>query len=141
MGMLVFGEFTEESGLTRGLILAGSLIMVAGAVAISVAVPAAGEQKSWREAFERECRRYDMSVVRVKAAVQGLDPAGAQRLRRNLWEILILLVALGIFATLAVQAERPPVAMAPAWTILLSAAALLVLGGAGFLLWKRTRFS
>jgi drug/metabolite transporter (DMT)-like permease len=140
-GMLVFGEFTEESGLTRGLILAGSLIMVAGAVAISVAVPAAGEQKSWREALERECRRYDMSVVRVKAAVQGLDPAGAQRLRRNWWEILILVVALGIFATLAVQAERPPVAMAPAWTILLSAAALLVLGGAGFLLWKRTRFS
>ena len=59
-GALVFGELSGESLTARLLVIGGSLVMIAGALAISQAEAPPSEQDSWRLASERECDRYGM---------------------------------------------------------------------------------
>src|SRR5690242_19508077 len=70
-GALVFGEFTGLGSTPQILIVAGSLIMIAGAVAISMAEAPESEQLSWRTAMERECSRYGLDRDRVAQSVAG----------------------------------------------------------------------
>jgi hypothetical protein len=55
--------------------------------------------------------------------------------------MLIVAAAIGVFVWLGVHAERPAFAVNMPWLLLLTAASLVLLVGAGMLLWKRTRFS
>ena len=55
---LVFGELSHVSAAGRWLIVAGSLLMIAGAILISSATAPAREQASARGAIWRECERY-----------------------------------------------------------------------------------
>ena len=90
-GALVFGEF---AGLTTGgrlLILAGSTIMIAGAVSISMAEPAPSEMENWNAAMHRECDRYGMDTENVAAVVAGDDPLADHKHQRRWWEVLIVL--------------------------------------------------
>jgi hypothetical protein len=61
--------------------------------------------------------------------------------RRSPWELVALFTALGIFAWLAALARPPQVAVSLVWIAILIAIALVLLAGAGLLLWCRTRFS
>src|SRR5215469_226051 len=74
-GVLVFGEFTALTFSGRLLIVAGSSIMIAGAIAISLAAPPRLELENWRVAMNRECLRYDLDSEQVAALVAGGDPA------------------------------------------------------------------
>ena len=56
-GVLVFGELAHMAGAAQALVIGGSLIMIAGATAISLAEAAADEQREWHAAMERECVR------------------------------------------------------------------------------------
>ncbi len=140
-GALVFGELAGSSGETKALVIVGSLIMIAGAIAISSAVAPAGEQASRQRAIERECRRYGLDAAQVESAMNGSDPLAEQTSGRRLWDVPIVLAAVGIFISLALQAARPPLAMEAAWAAALVAAMLVFLLACGALLWKRTRFS
>ncbi|RPJ56883.1 MAG: EamA/RhaT family transporter, partial [Acidobacteria bacterium] len=53
-GVLVFGEFATLDDTARLMVVAGSLVMIAGAVAIGYAEAQTGEQASWRVAMQRE---------------------------------------------------------------------------------------
>jgi hypothetical protein len=123
------------------MILAGSLIMIGGAVAISMSEAPESEQDSWRTAMESECSRYGLDRNRVAAAVQGRDPLMEERPRRRWWEFAIAAAAVVLFIWLAVGAERQPLAVSIPWMAGLIVASLALLIGSGFLLWKRTRFS
>jgi hypothetical protein len=137
-GVLVFGELAHMAGIAQSLVIGGSLIMIAGAIAISFAEAPADEQREWRIAMERECERYDLDRERVAAAVTGSDSISV---RRRWWEMLIVAAAVAAFIWLGVHAERPAFAVDMPWLLLLTAASLVLLVGAGRVLWKRTRFS
>jgi glucose uptake protein GlcU len=140
-GALVFGELAGQGGTTRGLVIAGSLIMIAGAIGISVSVAPAAEQASWRAAMARESERYGLSLERLAASQAGEDPLARRVPVRRWWDGLILAAALGIFVWLAAGTERPPIAVHAGWTAALVVAMLAMLAACGGLLWKRTRFS
>jgi drug/metabolite transporter (DMT)-like permease len=140
-GVLVFGEFAGLDGTARTLVVAGSLVMIAGAVAISFAEAQKGEQESWRAAVQRECDRYGLDPDQVAAALVGDDPLGAKASRRRWWEYLVAAGAVGIFAWLGSKAGRPQIPFDGAWAIVLSTVTLLALVGSGFVLYRRTRFS
>jgi glucose uptake protein GlcU len=77
-GALVFGELAHADWPHRMLVVSGSLVMIAGALAISTAVASAREQASTNMALLRECNRYGLDYNRVLAAQAGNtqpDPA------------------------------------------------------------------
>jgi drug/metabolite transporter (DMT)-like permease len=140
-GALVFAEFRGRGVTTPVLIMAGSLIMMGGVVAISLSEAPESEQRSWRTAMERECSRYGLDRQRVAATVQGGDPLAGERLSRRWWELVIVAGAVALFAWLALGAKRQPITVSVPWMAALIVASLAFLMGCGWLLWKRTRFS
>lgn len=140
-GALVFGELAGLGQTGLILVLAGSAIMILGAVAISMAEAPASEQESWRKAVDRECDRYGLDRGRVASILQGEDPLAARSPGRRWWEFAIMGCAVAVFVWLAWGAQRQPIAINVPWMIALSVASLVLLVVCGFLLWKRTRFS
>jgi drug/metabolite transporter (DMT)-like permease len=140
-GALVFGELAGLGATAQTLVIVGSLIMVAGAVAISFAEAPAGEQAFLRKAMERECSRYGMEPERVAAIMQGDDPLSREKPGRRWWEVLVLLGAVAIFVWLGMGAERQAIAVNPVWMAVLVAATLVFLVVCGRMLWRYTRFS
>jgi drug/metabolite transporter (DMT)-like permease len=139
-GALVFGELAGLKWTAQALVVAGSLTMIAGAVAIGFAEARGGEELSRKKAVERECRRYGLNLARVEAALEGDDPAG-DRPQRHWWEALVVLAAIGVFVCLAAGARRQAIQVHAGWMAVLGGASLAVLLACGLLLWKRTRFS
>ena len=140
-GVFVFGELAGQGISVQLLVVTGSLVMIVGAISISLAEAPKSEQAAWKNAMERECRRYGLDRDRVAAALHGDDPLSKEKSTRSRWEILIVAAALGFFLWLAAGAERQPMAIDLTWMILLTAASLLFLLVCGVFLWKRTRFS
>jgi len=70
-GALVFGELAHADASHRMLVVAGSVVMILGALAVSTAVATEREQFSMREALVRECARYDLDYDRVSQAYHG----------------------------------------------------------------------
>jgi drug/metabolite transporter (DMT)-like permease len=140
-GALVFGELSGLTGTGQALVVAGSLVMILGAVAISSAEAGEKEQDSWRRAMTRECERYGLDPVRVEATMRGEDPLSEEKPGRHWSEALIALGALAVFVWLAMGAERQPLAMNGPWMIVLTVATVVLLIGSGWLLWRRTKFS
>jgi drug/metabolite transporter (DMT)-like permease len=140
-GALVFGELAGQTAAGQALVIAGSLIMIGGAVAISLAEAPDAEQASWRKAMRRECDRYGLDPGRVALSLEGEDPLDAERPRRRWWEALVVAAAIGLFWRLGADAGRQPVPLNPLWMAVLIAATLALLVVCGVLLWKRTRFS
>jgi hypothetical protein len=123
------------------LIVTGSLIMIAGAVAISFAEAPDSEQRSWRAAMERECARYGLDRERVARTAKGEDPLADERPKRRWWELVIVAAALALFVWLAAGTQRQPIPLNVPWMVVLVAASVVLLVGCGVLLWRRTRFS
>lgn len=140
-GALVFGEMAGLSLNNKLLIIAGSSIMIVGAVAISMADPPAGELENWNAAMHRECDRYGMDRHLVAAVVAGDDPLADHAHPRRWWEVLIMCAAAGIFVWLAVGTEAQRISLNVSWAVVLVIGTLIPLGVVGTMLWRRTRFS
>ncbi len=140
-GALVFGELAGLGPAGRILVIAGSLVMIAGATAISFAEAPESEQTSWRAAMDRECKRYGLDGKRVAAILRGDDPLAREAPARHWWEFLVVAGAVAIFVWLAAGAARQPLALNLTWMAVLTAASVAFLVVCGLLLWKRTRFS
>jgi drug/metabolite transporter (DMT)-like permease len=140
-GALVFGELSGLGLVAQSLIIAGSLIMIGGAIAISLAEAPESEQVSWKIAIDRECDRYGLDHVKIAAAARGEDPLALEKPRSQWWELLVVAAATAVFVWLGLNAERPPMSLDYNWLALLVAASLILLVFCGVLLWKRTRFS
>jgi glucose uptake protein GlcU len=139
-GALVFGELATADQAHRTLVLAGSFLMILGALAISTAVASAREQTSRNEALERECDRYGLDYHEVLLAQTG-DEFGSRLERRRWWDVLIVAAATGIFLWLGFHAVAPALAMNLRWVVVLSCILVASLLGAGWKLWQQTRFS
>ncbi|MGA2538340.1 MAG: GRP family sugar transporter [Terracidiphilus sp.] len=142
-GALVFGELAHADWPHRLLVVAGSVVMILGALAVSTAVATSRENQSINEALLRECCRYGLDYDRVVqsygASTQG---DGVDRSdRRSWWDYAIVAAAVGVFVYLGVNAKVPTLAMNFTWLAVL---VVLLVGAAlwsGWGLWKATRFS
>jgi drug/metabolite transporter (DMT)-like permease len=140
-GALVFGELAALGVNAQTLVVAGSLIMIAGATAIGMAEAPASEQASWKRAVRRECDLYNMDSQRVEAILRGDDPLSREKHPRRWWEFLLVAVAIAIFVWLASFAGRQPIAINSFWAAILVAATLAFLLAGSIILWRRTQFS
>ncbi|HOQ60440.1 MAG TPA: EamA family transporter [Vicinamibacterales bacterium] len=140
-GALVFGEFAGLGAAGRALIVSGSLIMIAGAIAISLAEAPTSERAEWRAAMRRECDRYGLDPAALESALHGEDRLAAGVSRRRTWEYVVAALAVALFVWLASFAERPQIPIHGAWTLLLGAITALVIVLSGVLLHRRTQFS
>jgi len=139
-GALVFGELVGASHAHLILVLAGSVLMVLGALSISTAVASSRENLSRNMALERECDRYGMDYQEVLLAQSG-DELGSRNERRRWWDGVIVALATLIFVWLGINARVPALAMNLHWVLVLSALLLASLLGGGWALWRGTRFS
>ena len=139
-GVLVFGELAGAGRTTQLTVILGSVVMIAGALAIGSAAAHTGENESRNVAIERECIRYGLDYKNALAAQSGRSGSFHAPDKRSLWDYLIVAVAIGIFVWLGTHATRPTLPLQTDWIAALSLALLILLAGSGWLLWKRTRF-
>jgi glucose uptake protein GlcU len=144
-GALVFGELAGVTTQVRWIVIAGSLVMLLGALAISTSVAGPEELVSTTHAITRECHRYDLDRARVLASQTGsqsnrqtgdLSSGG-----RRWWDYGILIAAIGVFAWLADGVAPPHLVMNLFWVWILLALLVLIFLAGGWWLWKRTGFS
>ncbi len=149
-GALVFGELAHADLSHRLLVVAGSVVMIAGALAVSTAVATERENFSINQALLRECSRYGLNYDRVIECYRGSATSPANEPKdnrpesgsnRSWWDHAIVVAAVGVFVYLGINAQVPSLAMNFAWlavlVVVLVAAALI----SGWGLWKATRFS
>jgi drug/metabolite transporter (DMT)-like permease len=143
-GVLVFGELAATRGSMRLMALGASAITVFGAMLIAGATVSSGESASTVRAIRRECDRYGMDVAATLQTQkgQGSDRPGepATAARRSWFDYLVLLGALAVFVWFARFVRMPQVALNIPAAAVLTAILIAVLCGAGWLLWKKTRF-
>jgi drug/metabolite transporter (DMT)-like permease len=138
-GALVFGELANADAAHRLLVVVGSVVMIAGALAVSTAVATEREHASTNDSLLRECDRYGLDYVRVFRSYSGTDVEAAER--RDWWDYVILAGAVGVFIWLGLKARVPDLSMNMAWVAVL---AFVLVGTAvvcGWGLWKATKFS
>jgi drug/metabolite transporter (DMT)-like permease len=140
-GVLVFGELAGQGLKAHVLVITGSVIMIAGALAICSAKASDSEQTSWKLAVERECARYGLDPERVASSNLGEDPLAREKPARHWWELLIVAAATAVFIWLAIGAKHQAVAVNLPWMAALLVTTLVCLVVCGVLLWRRTRFS
>jgi len=140
-GALVFAEFYGLSTSAKALILTGSLVMIAGAISISMADPGESELVNWKLAMNRECSRYGLDAEKVGAVVAGNDPLAEHPPVRHWWEAVVMIVAVGIFVWLGIGTVSQHLSLNMPWMIVLVIGTIVPLGLCGTLLWRRTRFS
>jgi glucose uptake protein GlcU len=146
-GALVFGELAHADAQHRLLVIAGTVLMVLGALAVSTAVATAREHSSTHDSLLRECHRYSLdydSVVRAYAGLPSLTDAGDgkdPKEKRAWWDYLIVAVAIAGFVYLGIHARVPTLALNFTWLWILAALLVITALTCGYALWKITRFS
>lgn len=136
-GTLVFGEL-RRSGVSLPLVVAGSLIMALGAAAVAFATTGDTEHGQWREAAEREARRYGVNLEWVHARLVG---GAAAPVRRTWIDWTLVAISTAVFVFMARLAEAPALAMDLRWVAVLSIVSVALLMAAGWILWRTTRFN
>lgn len=138
-GALVFGELTHADATHKLFVVAGSLVMIAGALAVSTAIATEREHTSTNDSLLRECDRYGLEYNRVFEAYNGI--AAGTEIRRTWWDYAIVAAAAGVFLWLGLQARVPTLSMNFTWVGLLSATLVITAAVCTWGLWRATRFS
>jgi glucose uptake protein GlcU len=139
-GIFVFGELHGRSSSTYLQVIGGSLLMMLGVGSIAFSSAAAGEQTRWKEAAQREGRRYGVAADYVEARMDGRQAASESKPSRSAWDWLLIAVATGIFVVFAAMARVPQMSFHWGPAALLTAALLVLLFICGLALWRTTRF-
>jgi glucose uptake protein GlcU len=139
-GVLVFGELHGRSASTYAQVIGGSLLMLLGVGAIAASSASSGEQKRWKEAAQREGRRYGVDADYVEARMEGRQASGEDKPSRTVWDWLLVAVASGVFLVLAWMARVPQISVNWGMVGLLTAASLALLFVCGVALWRTTKF-
>lgn len=140
-GIFVFGELRGLGASHYAQVIGGSLLMAAGAGAIALSSVSKDEHARWREAAQREGRRYGVDSGYVDAGLTGRDAAPAEKRGRSWLDWLLVIGATAIFVRLAMFARTPDLALSFPAMAALCAAMLLLLAGTGIALWRVTRFN
>jgi glucose uptake protein GlcU len=138
--IFVFGELRGLSSGVYAQVIGGSLLMAAGAVAITCSSTQGNEYESWRRAALREARLYSLDKDYVMARMEGED-LSSPTLKRTWIDWAIVGVATAVFVLLGAMARVPKMELHMGWLSGLTALMFVVLFGAGWVLWRVTRFS
>lgn len=138
--ILVFHELHGLNGNIYAEVIGGSFLMAAGAVAIASSSASESEYSSWKEAAQREINLYGIDSEYVMTRMEGHDLSSSHS-RRTWFDWLLIGGATVIFAAFAAMARMPQMEIHMGWLIALTLAMLLVLLGAGFALWRLTKFA
>src|SRR6266567_1414498 len=140
-GILVFSELHGRGASLYLQVIGGSLLMMLGAGAIALSSATGKEQLRWKEAAEREGRRYGVPSDYVEARMAGRQIVGEPKPTRSLWDWSLVVTATGIFLIFATMARVPQMSLHWGPAVALSAAMLVLLVVCGFALWRTTRFN
>ena len=140
-GIFVFGELRGLGASHYAQVIGGSLLMAAGAGAIALSSVSKDEHVRWREAAQREGRRYGVDSSYVDAGLSGRDAAPAEKRGRSWIDWVLVISATAIFVRLALFARAPNLELSFTAMAALCAAMVLLLAGTGIALWRITRFN
>jgi len=141
--LLALLVFHELRGLAAGVyeeVIGGSLIMAAGALAISLCSASDEEYANLRRAARRESELYGIDPDYVASRMEG-RPTHDGGQGRTWRDFLLIGAAVAIFAWLGTMASVPHMEFEPGWLGLFGALLLAVLAAGGVLLWRITKFS
>ena len=139
-GVFVFGELHGRNAAVYAQVVGGSLLMMFGVGAIAFSSASGSEQARWKEAAQREGRRYGVAAEYVEARMEGRQAAGEGNLSRSVWDWLVVAGATGIFVALAVIARVPQMSLHWGAISALTAAGVALFLICGVTLWRTTRF-
>ena len=140
-GIFVFGELHNRSSSTYLQVVGGSLLMMLGVGAVAFSSVSGGEQARWKEAAQREGRRYGVAADYVEARMDGRQAVGESAPSRGILDWLLVAAATAIFIFFATMARVPQMSIHWGPAALLTAALLALLVLCGFALWRTTRFN
>ena len=138
-GAIAFREFHGWSPTAVMTAVYGSILMTCGLAAIAFSVAGKSEYQKWREAADREQKRYRIDMQFLSSGLQGkADNFVSQRIWLD-W--LLVSLATAVFIWTGIMARWP--AMKVNWTIaeVLVLAGLALFAASVISLWKVTRFS
>ncbi len=138
-GAVAFGEFRSWPHSAIAGAVYGSVLMALGMAAISFSVADKTEHDHWREAANREQRKYGIDPRFISSAMEGASFHDSPRKR---WlDILLVVAATALLLWTASRARWP--AMNLVWPVVsaLLAAGLILLAAGTIALWKLTRFN
>lgn len=139
-GMLVFGELR---GATRSLyleVIAGSVIMAAGAAAIAFSSAVPEEHEHWQAAALREAQRYGTNIEYVRSGLEGRVANPATR-RHTVLDWMMLGMTAVVFIFLLAVARKPMVPFNGHAAFILLALMMIILAACGAALWRITGFN
>jgi glucose uptake protein GlcU len=139
-GVLVFGELRGSQASTYAQVIGGSLLMMLGVGAIAFSSATGKEHHRWKEAAQRESRRYGIAADYVEARMQGKPMSGETRPARRFVDWLVVAVATAVFVLFASMARAPGISIHWGAVAALSAATLVLFCVCGWLLWRTTQF-
>ena len=139
-GALVFGELAHADAAHKLLVVAGSVVMILGALAVSTAVATSREHSSTNDSLLRECNRYNLDYLSVLSSYGGSGAKDRDE-KRGWWDYAIVAVAVGAFVYLGVNARVPSLSLNLTWVCILVVVLVVTAALGGWGLWKATRFS
>lgn len=140
-GIFVFGELRGRASSTYLQVVGGSLLMMLGVVAVAFSSASGDEQTRWKEAAQREGRRYGVARDYVEARMDGRRAADESAHSRSIWDWLLVAAASAIFVVFAGMARVPQMSLHAGPAALLIAALLLPLIICTLALWRTTGFN
>ena len=139
-GIFVFHELHGSARSTYMQVVGGSLLMLLGVAGIAFSSASGEEQVQWKEAAQRESKRYNIAADYVEARMQGSAVEGEVRPSRTLFDWLLVAGVTSIFVICATTARAPAMVFNWGPALLLVAAMLVLLLVCGLALWRTTRF-
>ena len=139
-GMLVFGELKGISSSTLTQVIAGSLLMAAGAGAIALSSATTGEHSRWQEAAQHEAERYGIDPQYVRAHMFG-EQHGEPRSGRSWVDWSLVGISCVVLIWFGSAARLPHLTLNWGWMVLLVLAMVALLIASGTALWRLTRFT
>jgi len=139
-GTLVFGELQDRGGVVYAQVIGGSLLMMLGVGAVASSSAGGPEQAQWKEAAQREGRRYGVAAEYVEARMEGRQSAGEAPPVRTALDWLLVAGATAIFAIFCAMARFPQMSFRSGPALILAAASLLLLFVCGVALRRTTGF-
>src|SRR6266478_3267308 len=139
-GMLVFGELHGRGHSIYAQVIGGSLLMMAGVVAIAFSSATSSEKKRWKQAAHREGQRYNIEKEYVDARMDGRQSSSEAKPSRTAIDWLLVAAVTAIFVYFGATARLPQISLNWAPALILSAATLTLLLVCGVTLHRTTRF-
>jgi drug/metabolite transporter (DMT)-like permease len=139
-GVLVFGELHGRNASLYAQVIGGSLLMMLGVGAIAFSSATGKEQTRWKEAAQREARRYGIAADFVEARMEGRQAIDELKPSRSALDWFLVAVATSAFVFFGAMARVPQMSLHWGAAAILSAASVVLLLVCGVALWRTTRF-